>query len=94
MPKFGPRVLGKLAKLGQMAVMQHCKKSPACTQRIAVHIAATKARKGFSMRRSTEKISRAPHTSKTDGRIRSIHPKDRSNHDGVRHMIISTDLPS
>ncbi len=43
-PAFSDRWLGKFLKLGQMASMQHFKKSPAWTQRMAVHIAATKAK--------------------------------------------------
>ena len=44
-PASAGRWLGKLAKLGQIAVMQFPRKSPACTQSMAVHIAATKARR-------------------------------------------------
>lgn len=44
-PASAGRWFGKLAKLGQMAVIQLPRKSPAWTQRIAVHIAATKARR-------------------------------------------------
>lgn len=42
-PASGERWLGDLLKLGQIASMQFCRKPPACTQRIAVYIAATKA---------------------------------------------------
>lgn len=41
MPALSGKWLGKFSKLGQIAVMQLFKKSPACTQRIAVHMAAT-----------------------------------------------------
>lgn len=35
--------MGNVLKEGQMASMQFCRKAPACTQRMAVHIIATKA---------------------------------------------------
>lgn len=44
-PALAGRWFGKFANCGQIAVMQLPRKSPACKQRMAVHIAATNARR-------------------------------------------------
>lgn len=47
-PASAGRWFGNVLKPGQIASMQFCRKPPACTHRIAVHIIATNARRRTS----------------------------------------------
>lgn len=99
MPALSGRWLGKLAKLGQIAVMQLLRKSPAWTQRMAVHMAATNAliyhqcllieRSGWGLRvRSRDCLP------KNDHRIAAEGAEHGANQDWKGNGISSSHLTS
>lgn len=70
--------------------MQFWRKAPACTQRMAVHIIATKAIQNVSC--TVLKAFKEVHTSNHDSRITSNHPKGRPYNHWICYVICCTHL--
>lgn len=70
-----------------MAVMQFCRKPPACTQRMAVHMRATKAR---GVRGAGERGRGS--TSDYDGGVGPDHAEGGADEDGVGDVVFCAHL--
>jgi hypothetical protein len=92
MPAFAGRWFGKLIKLGQIASIILCRKAPAWTVRIAVHIIATKAGR-LLVSKSRKSWWQRP-TSNTNHGKTAIHAKDRPDYDRERYVVGCTHFPS